>query len=182
LAERRERALQTAETKVARLQLERRTIVTELTDFEQDLNVQRRESQRFGVELQKLKAEQQGSAVEHAGELLAAERKVRLSQDRVHELEREMADLRRVRRELESKSGARTTLVYTISRGTTSWQSREIQTALEQQKASFKLQTHELAVQIRYLKAKYSRESTLRNGLSLQKKYLLLLVGGMSLK
>lgn len=39
-----------------------------------------------------------------------------------------------------------------------------------------------MATQIQYLKAKYTRESTFRNALALQKRYLLLLVGGMSLK
>jgi hypothetical protein len=53
---------------------------------------------------------------------------------------------------------------------------------LTDQKAKFKVQVHELAVQIRYLKAKFTREATFRNGLALQKRYLLLLVGGMSLK
>lgn len=54
--------------------------------------------------------------------------------------------------------------------------------ALTDQKARFKSQTKDLAAQIHYLKAKYTRESTFRNGLALQKRYLLLLVGGMSLK
>lgn len=66
------------------------------------------------------------------------------------------------------------------------WQSADddsdVQSALEDQKAKFKVQIQELAVQIRYLKAKFTREATFRNGLSLQKRYLLLLVGGMSLK
>jgi len=39
-----------------------------------------------------------------------------------------------------------------------------------------------LAAQIEYLKALYARENTYRNALSLQKKFLLVLVGGMSLK
>jgi hypothetical protein len=56
------------------------------------------------------------------------------------------------------------------------------QLALEEQRARFKAQTRDLAAQIRYLKAKFTRESTFRNGLALQKRYFLLLVGGMSLK
>jgi hypothetical protein len=53
--------------------------------------------------------------------------------------------------------------------------------ALAEQKARFKAQSRDLSAQIRYLKAKFTRESTFRNGLSLQKRYLLLMVGGMSL-
>lgn len=53
--------------------------------------------------------------------------------------------------------------------------------ALAEQKARFKSQTRDLATQIRYLKAKYTREATFRNGLSLQKRYYLLMIGGMSL-
>lgn len=58
----------------------------------------------------------------------------------------------------------------------------DTQTALSEQRARFKAQTRDLGAQIRYLKAKFTREATFRNGLSLQKRYLLLLVGGMSLK
>ena len=54
--------------------------------------------------------------------------------------------------------------------------------ALNAQQARFKSQARDLASQIRYLKAKYTREASFRNALSLQKRYLLLLVGGMSLK
>jgi hypothetical protein len=39
-----------------------------------------------------------------------------------------------------------------------------------------------LAVQIQYLMAKFTRETMFRKDLALQKRYLLLLVGGMSLK
>lgn len=53
---------------------------------------------------------------------------------------------------------------------------------LAEQKSRFKSQSRELATQIRYLKAKYTREATFRNALALQKRYLLLLVGGKSLK
>lgn len=59
---------------------------------------------------------------------------------------------------------------------------RNIETALEEQRTRFKAQSRDLAMQIRYLKAKFTRESTFRNALALQKRYLLLLVGGMSLK
>jgi hypothetical protein len=54
-------------------------------------------------------------------------------------------------------------------------------TAHAEQKLRFKAQTRDLAAQIRYLKAKFTRESTFRNGLCLQKRYLLLMIGGMSL-
>ena len=54
--------------------------------------------------------------------------------------------------------------------------------ALEDQRARFKIQTRELGAQIKYLMAKCARESTFKNALCLQKRYLLLLVGGMSLK
>ncbi|KAK4684273.1 hypothetical protein P7C73_g5915, partial [Tremellales sp. Uapishka_1] len=48
-------------------------------------------------------------------------------------------------------------------------------------KRRFKAQSKDLAGQIRYLKAKFTREASFRNGLALQKRYLLLLVGGMGL-
>lgn len=46
----------------------------------------------------------------------------------------------------------------------------------------FKVQARRLSAQIEYLKAVYARENTFRSALALQKKFLLLLVGGMSLK
>jgi hypothetical protein len=57
----------------------------------------------------------------------------------------------------------------------------EIRTALAEQRLRYKVQIRDLAAQIRYLKAKFTRESTFRNGLSLQKRYLLVMIGGMSL-
>lgn len=112
LAQQRQTALQAAEAKVNRLQGERRTIVQELAEFEQDLNIQRRESQKFGVELQKLKVEQQGSASKQASELAAAEREARLSANKLHALEEEIQELQQIRRDLERQNGARSALVF----------------------------------------------------------------------
>jgi len=53
---------------------------------------------------------------------------------------------------------------------------------LQEQRARFKTQMQYLAVQIQYLMAKFTRETMFRKDLALQKRYLLLLVGGMSLK
>jgi hypothetical protein len=53
---------------------------------------------------------------------------------------------------------------------------------MTEQKLRFKSQSRDLATQIRYLKAKFTREASFRNALALQKRYLLLLVGGMSLR
>lgn len=54
--------------------------------------------------------------------------------------------------------------------------------ALQEQRVRFKTQMQYLAVQIQYLMAKFTRETMFRKDLALQKRYLLLLVGGMSLK
>ena len=108
-AQTRETTLQTAEAKVTRLQSERSMITKELTEFEEDLNVQRRESHRFGIELQKLKVQQQGCAAKHAGELAEVEREFKLSQTKLHATERELETAQRIRQKLEQQRGLHST-------------------------------------------------------------------------
>lgn len=52
---------------------------------------------------------------------------------------------------------------------------------MTEQHAHWKSQTRDLAIQIRYLKAKFTREATFRSALSAQKRYFLVMIGGMSL-
>ena len=163
----REYDLRSAKNRITDLESERRTIAKELADFERDLSTQRKDSQRFGIELQKLKIEQQGTAARHASELAAAEREARTARDKLKTVERELASAKSAQREM--------------ARSRSQPSESALQSALEAQRARFKVQIADLAVQIRYLKAKFTREATFRNALSLQKRYLLLVVGGMSL-
>ncbi len=152
----------------------------ELIAFESDLKSQRAESKRFGVQLELLKSEQQDSIARNAAEFSQLERSAEGAKSRLRSTEQELrtaradyAELRNWRESQDSNSFVSTPihlpLLKTVS-------------GLDEQRSRFKAQTRELAAQIRYVKAKYTRESTFRNALSVQKRYLLLLVGGMSLK
>ncbi|RSH95361.1 hypothetical protein EHS25_000448 [Saitozyma podzolica] len=160
-------ALEQAENRVSALQRERERVTKDLTEFERDLRAARLESQRFGAELQRLKLDQEAATAKQGADG-RLERECRSAQDKLRvlrlELDEERAtcqSLERWREEHKCGTGA--------------------QLALEEQRARFKAQTRDLAAQIRYLKAKFTRESIFRNGLALQKRYFLLLVGGMSL-
>nr|XP_019009710.1 uncharacterized protein I206_05270 [Kwoniella pini CBS 10737]OCF48491.1 hypothetical protein I206_05270 [Kwoniella pini CBS 10737] len=161
-------SLEQAQTRIVRYQRERETVSKELELFEKDLQVQRAESEVFGRQLQALRKEQNGSHGQNQAELKALERELSVARD----------NEKRTARQLEDVKGKYDTLDH--------WKENhncnsDLPQALIDQKAHFKLQSRSLASQIRYLKAKFTRESTFRNALSLQKRYLLLLVGGMSL-
>nr|XP_031862285.1 uncharacterized protein CI109_002250 [Kwoniella shandongensis]KAA5529357.1 hypothetical protein CI109_002250 [Kwoniella shandongensis] len=168
ILEKRERALTDSETRVNQYRQERETVARELASFEKDLLIQRAESEEFGVQLQALKREQNDVTGRHASEIKKLERELVEVKDRE----------RRARRELESVQD-RYEQVEQWRRGHAC--DDGLTDALIEQKAKFKAQSRELATQIRYLKAKFTREATFRNALALQKRYLLLLVGGMSL-
>ncbi|WVR09164.1 hypothetical protein IAU60_006226 [Kwoniella sp. DSM 27419] len=164
----RTRSLNESEQRLAELKQERENVARELEDFERDLSQQKAEAREFGEQLQMLKRGQSSTSDRHQTELQALQRELRDAR----ELERRTArELSSVQSRYEEAERMRSSHVCDTSDAQ----------ALVDQKAHFKAQSRELASQIRYLKAKFTRESTFRNALSLQKRYLLLLVGGMSL-
>ncbi|TYJ55290.1 hypothetical protein B9479_004010 [Cryptococcus floricola] len=164
----RELSLKQAESRLERFRQERQMVARELGEFDKDLQRHKQESNAFGIELQVLKKEQTEKAGRHAAELSALERGLQDAKHRESRMRRELMD---AEEKLEEVEGWR--------------QTHECDTRLSEdmakQKARFKSQSRELAAQIKYLKAKYTRESAFRNALALQKRYLLLLVGGKSL-
>ena len=181
-------AVNTAEDRIATLQKERASVARELSAFDADLEKQRAESGRFGEELEMLKAEQHVSAAENARGMERLQKDCWASQDRLQATRQQLEEARAEREKLERWRSCHEcnlcVLLYSPLIGNVSLTTpcRGTKDALDEQRARFKAQSRDLAAQIRYLKAKYTRESTFRNGLSLQKRYLLLLVGGMSLK
>ncbi|WVF65682.1 hypothetical protein IAT40_000413 [Kwoniella sp. CBS 6097] len=168
LLSQRSRSLEETEVRLSQMRTERETVMRELEEFERDLQTQRTESRAFGHQLQALKKEQSNATENHQAELRGLERELRDARDQ----ERKTAsDLTEMKNRYEQVQKWR--LDHQCDSG--------VSEALADQRARFKSQSRELATQIRYLKAKYTRESTFRNALSLQKRYLLLLVGGMSL-
>ncbi|WWC91338.1 uncharacterized protein L201_006281 [Kwoniella dendrophila CBS 6074] len=164
----RTRSMDESQSRLAKYQKERETVFRELEEFEKDLQKQRAESKQFGVQLHALKNEQNNTAEKHQVELKALERELKEAKEIEKYTSRQLDDVQKKSDQLES------------------WKSNhECENGLSQamidQKQHFKTQSRNLATQIKYLKAKFTRESTFRNSLSLQKRYLLLLIGGMSL-
>ncbi|ORX39013.1 hypothetical protein BD324DRAFT_618212 [Kockovaella imperatae] len=161
-------ALRTAEERIASMRREKQSTADELALFENDLRAQRIENERFGVELRRLQAAQKQSDPNVEAELAACQRDLdtaRRGRDHCEQLLKEArqdcSDLELWKTSHQCNSG--------------------LEIALADQRTRFKAQHKELAAQVKYLKAKFTREATFRNALSLQKRYLLLLVGGYSL-
>lgn len=101
-----EASLKIAEERISRLQAERASTADELMAFERDLRNQQKESQRFGVELQKLKVDQQSKAARHALQLATSEREVRIAQQRIKIVERELLEAQKARASMESQQAS----------------------------------------------------------------------------
>ncbi|WVN87746.1 uncharacterized protein L203_102941 [Cryptococcus depauperatus CBS 7841] len=164
----RDQALRQAESQLQNLSHERKIVANELGEFEKDLAKHKSDSDGFGKELHSLKREQAERLESHAIEVRELQSEIE------HISERE----KRARKELDEVQTQYNELKLRRKSHENNAESSE---AFTQQKLKFRMQSRELAAQIKYLKAKYTRESTFRNALALQKKYLLLLVGGKSL-
>jgi len=175
-------SLRHAETTITSLQRERASITKELLEFESDLQNQRVESEAFGRELKSLKSEQGGSA-RLKEDMAVLQRNYRSAKEALQQAKDQLEIQVRRARELKNWQivHLQDRYVFPLSFRCGLMSSDNTSTAHAEQKARFKAQTRDLAAQIRYLKAKFTRESTFRNGLSLQKRYLLLMIGGMSL-
>ncbi|OCF72584.1 hypothetical protein I204_06966 [Kwoniella mangroviensis CBS 8886] len=164
----RTQTLEDTKSRLAKFQNERTHVMKELEEFERDLQTQRSESREFGLQLSLLKKEQNNASAKHRAEFDALERELKEARNNERWTMKDLNDAKRKYDDLES---------WRINHQCDTGLSQ----ALIDQKTHFKTQSRSLASQIRYLKAKFTRESTFRNALALQKRYLLLLVGGMSL-
>ncbi len=160
------------------LTAERTRITHELAQFSEDMAVQRRECAAFGSELQLVRSEQAINRRAHADQLAHLEESLRAKQaelmravQQAQNARHECSALQERLRHVDSQ-----TYVSAFSRSLTASQ------ATSEQRQRFKVQLRRLSAQIEYLKAVYARENTFRNALALQKKFLILCVGGMSLK
>ncbi|KAL1406075.1 hypothetical protein Q8F55_007758 [Vanrija albida] len=161
----RTQALRAAERAVEDLKNQRSQVVLELAQFSDDLGTQQKECAKFGSELEALRQAQAGRAISHKKALAETEGELGWTRDRLSTAMREAEQAQRRCLHLEKQISGHDA----ESRGL----------SLEQ-KQKFKSQTRVLSAQIQYLKAKYAREATFRNALSLQKKFLILLIGGKS--
>lgn len=166
LLEARTEELEASQNRVRALDSERSKLARDLREFTDDLDHHRRESVKFGFELAALRNAQdtrEAAYAEHVANL-------------THQLSRIQEESSAANEKAEEARNRHTQL----SRELATLESTSRDASLEQRQ-KYKVQTRRLAAQIEYLKAKYTRENTFRNALALQKKFLLLLVGGMSL-
>ncbi|EIW66869.1 hypothetical protein TREMEDRAFT_69871 [Tremella mesenterica DSM 1558] len=160
------RRLSDAQEKIRELERERATVIQDLAVFESDLERQHVENANFSAALRMFK-EQQATMLLQESDLGKLREELRAAQ---HKLQSSMVQLDEAKQKMTELEELRDIQLNATSRN-----------ALEEQRSRFKAQAKDLAVQIRYLKVKFTREASFRNALALQKRYLLLLVGGMSL-
>ncbi|KAL7421209.1 hypothetical protein Q5752_004094 [Cryptotrichosporon argae] len=177
-------ALAVADARVTELVREHEAVLRELGAFERDLERQRTESAAFGEQLRALKLEHERRAGGDATQARAVE-DARAEADRARRTVARAADnVRAVEGKLE-RTAAQLDESRRAYADLEAWQRVHecgvSSAALAEQKAKYKAQTRELAAQIRYVKAKCTREATFRNALAAQKRFLVLMVGGMSL-
>ncbi|KAJ3512287.1 hypothetical protein NLJ89_g3604 [Agrocybe chaxingu] len=154
--------LQRAEKEKEKVLSEKINVVRTVAALEADLKRVRRDAEAFGRDLKLLRAEKEKLEAKNKEELSKAERakKQTLTQIRLlnEQLETQKDETGRALQQLKSHVCA----------------------ADETQISKLKLQHNKeckgLIVQIRYLKAKFTRESTFRNDLTYQKQYLLILL------
>ncbi|WOO83450.1 Pericentrin [Vanrija pseudolonga] len=161
----RTQALRAAERAADELRNQRSQVAFELALFNEDLGIQQKECAKFGAELEALRKTQVDRAASHKKALADTEGELGWTRERLNTAMKDVEHAQRRCLHLEKQIAAHDT------------ESRDM--SLEQ-KQKFKSQTRVLSAQIQYLKAKYAREATFRNALSLQKKFLILLIGGKS--
>ncbi|KAJ6514991.1 hypothetical protein C8R47DRAFT_1190230 [Mycena vitilis] len=154
--------LQRAEAEKSHIAAEKSDVARTVATLEADLRRVRRDAEAFGRDLKVLRSEKERLETKQKEEALKAERtkKQSLTQIRVltEQLDGQRAKTLRAREDLQS----------------------HVCVMDERQLSALKLQHNKeckgLMVQIRYLKAKFTRESSLRSSLCYQKQYLLILL------
>ncbi|KAF9224049.1 hypothetical protein BS17DRAFT_880101 [Gyrodon lividus] len=154
-----------------RTEQEKNRIVVEKTDIartiaalEADLKRVRKDAEIFGRDLKALRAEKERSQEKQQEEVAKAERAKKQAQTQIRLLNEQLDSQK------EKTKKATGELQHHVCPANGH--------QLEELKAQHKQECKGLIVQIRYLKAKFTRESTLRDDLSYQKQYLLVLLSG----
>ncbi|KAJ7879992.1 hypothetical protein B0H14DRAFT_2708159 [Mycena olivaceomarginata] len=154
--------LQRAQSEKNRIAAEKSDVARTVATLEADLRRVRRDAEAFGRDLKLLRTEKERVEAEQREETQRADRARKQSQTQIRvlteQLDSQKAKALRAKEELQSH-------VCVID---------------DRQLSALKLQHNKeckgLMVQIRYLKAKFTRESTLRSDLCYQKQYLLVLL------
>ncbi|KAF9466148.1 hypothetical protein BDZ94DRAFT_1341734 [Collybia nuda] len=154
--------LERAEMEKDRISAEKNDVARTVSILESDLRRVKKDAEAFGRDLKLLRIEKEKLEIKHKDELSRLERSKKQTQTQIRLLNEQMETQRaktgRARDELKSHVCA----------------------ADEQRLSAIKVQHNKeckgLIVQIKYLKAKFTRESSLRCDLGYQKQYLLVLL------
>lgn len=170
--------LQRTEQEKNRIVIENCDIARTIANLEADLRRVKKDAEEFGRDLKALKAEKMKMEEKQKEETARAERARKQSQTQIRllsdQLESQKAKTARAKEGLQ-----RHVCSYVCSPSVCLAAPIELirdDQQLEALEAQHKQECKGLIVQIRYLKAKFTRESTLRDGLSYQKQYLLVLL------
>ncbi|CAA7269241.1 unnamed protein product [Cyclocybe aegerita] len=154
--------LQRAEQEKEKVLSEKHNVVRTVAALEADLKRVRRDAEAFGRDLKLLRAEKEKLEAKSKEELSKAERAKKQAQTQIRLLNEQLE----MQKDETAKASEQT--------------KRHVCAADETQVSELKLQHNKeckgLIIQIRYLKAKFTRESTFRNDLTYQKQYLLILL------
>ncbi|KAJ6498301.1 hypothetical protein DFH09DRAFT_334683 [Mycena vulgaris] len=154
--------LQRAETEKNRIAAEKSDVARNVAALEADLRRVRRDAEAFGRDLKLLRSEKERLEAKQREEATRADRTRKQSQTQIRVLTEELEGQRA--KTLRAKEDLRSHVCVMDDR----------------QLSALKLQHNKeckgLIVQIRYLKAKFTRESSLRSDLCYQKEYLLVLL------
>ncbi|KAK0501582.1 hypothetical protein EDD18DRAFT_1066550 [Armillaria luteobubalina] len=157
--------LQRAETEKNRMSAERSEVSRTVAVLEADLKRVKKDAEAFGRDLKLLRTEKDRAEAKQKDELTKVERAKKQAQTQV----------RLLTEQLDGQKAK-------VATAREQWE-KHVCAMDEQQLSAIKLQHNKeckgLIVQIRYLKAKYTRESNMRLDLVFQKQYLMGLLGRM---
>jgi len=175
--------LQRVEKEKDKIATEKSDIARTVASLEADLKRVRRNAEAFGQDLKLLRMEKDELEMKHKDEILKAERSKKQAQTQIRllneQLETQNEKTLKAREEIKNHICAAYVyygfLMNISPVSDTMYLNRD-----ERQVSKMKLQHNKeckgLIVQIRYLKAKFIRESVFRNDLTYQKQYLLVLL------
>ncbi|KAH7890884.1 hypothetical protein F5I97DRAFT_1839637 [Phlebopus sp. FC_14] len=156
--------LQRTEQEKNRALIEKSDIARTIAELEADLKRVRKDAETFGRDLKALRAEKERTQDKQKEEAAKAERAKKQTETQI----------RLLNEQLQSQKDKAKKAKEELQHHVCSADKRQ----LEELKLQHKRECKGLVVQIRYLKAKFTRESTLRDDLSYQKQYLLVLLSG----
>ncbi|KAG2011915.1 hypothetical protein CC2G_011982 [Coprinopsis cinerea AmutBmut pab1-1] len=156
--------LQKAEQEKERIASEKSDVARTVASLEADLRRVRRDAEAFGRDLKSLKAEKERLELKLKDEVAKGERAKKQSSTQVKLLNEQLESQKRK-----------------LARAMEEFENHVCTGADEAQISALKIKHHKeckgLMVQIKYLKAKFTRESSFREDLAYQKNYLLELLG-----